>query len=106
VPHESTLQGIRQNLCILLVEFVEQTVLDTASKPSSEPASKTSLLSLTAEERVTMKRIRSRLLACEKGSSHLHAVGSKSEGSHDSARVSNSTCGDNGELYGIDDLRH
>ena len=106
MPHECTLKWVRQDLYILLVEFVEQAVLNAASKSSSEPASKGSLLRLTAEERLTMKRVRSRLFAREKGGSHLHAFGSESEGSHDSARVSNSACGDDWEPHGIDDLRH
>jgi hypothetical protein len=92
------LKWVRQDLYILLVEFVEQAVLDAASKSSSEPASKSGLLRLAAEECLTMKRVRSRLLAREKGGSHLHAFRSKSEGCHNSARVSNSACGDDREL--------
>jgi hypothetical protein len=53
-----------------------------------------------------MKRARSRLLGRDKGGSHLHAFGSKSEGCHNSARISDSACSDDGEPHGIDDLRH
>jgi hypothetical protein len=53
-----------------------------------------------------MKRVCPRLLACEKGSSHLHAFGSESERCHNSARVSNSARGDDGKFHGIDDLWH
>jgi hypothetical protein len=61
VPHECTLKWVSQDLYIILVEFVEQAVLDAASESSREPASKSRLLSLTAEDRLTMKRVRSRL---------------------------------------------
>ena len=98
------MQWVRQDLYILLVEFIEQAVLDAAGKSSSEPTSKSGLLGLTAEECLAMKHVRSRLLAREKGRSHLHAFGSESEGRHDSARVSNSSCGDDREPHGIDDL--
>ena len=50
MPHERTLKRIRENLNVLLVEFVEQAVFDTASEPSREPASKSGLLPC-AEER-------------------------------------------------------
>ena len=39
-------------------------------------------------------------------SSHLHAFRPQSEGSHNSARVTNSACGDDREPHRIDDLRH
>jgi hypothetical protein len=44
VPHECPLKRVRQDLDILLVQFVVQSVLDAASKPSREPASKSCLL--------------------------------------------------------------
>src|SRR6202012_6026838 len=106
VPDERTLQWIRQDLHVLAVQFVEQAIPDPASKSSSEPAGKSCLLSLATEDRLPMKRARSRLLACEKGRPHLHAFGSKSECCQDSARVSNSACGPNRELHGIHYLRH
>ena len=106
MPHERTLKRVRQDLYILLVQFVEQPVLDAASKSSREPASESSLPGLPAEERSTMKRTRSRLFAREKGGPHLHAFGSESNSCHDAARVSNSTCGHNREFHGVDDLRH
>ena len=106
MPHECTLKWVRQDLYVLLVEFVEQAVFDAPRKSSGEPPRESGLLSLTAEERRTMKRIRSRLLARKEGGSHLHAFSSESEGCHNSTRVSNSACGDDGEPHGIDDLRH
>src|ERR1700761_6998423 len=106
MPHERTLKWIRQDLHILLVQLVEQAILDAASKSSSEPASKSCLLSLTTEDRLPMKRARSRLLAREKGRPHLHAFGSKSKCCQDSARVPNPSRCNNGELHSIHYLRH
>src|SRR5712664_821192 len=48
--HVCTLKWVRQDLCIFLVEFIEQPVLDAARKSSSEPTSKSGLLRLAAEE--------------------------------------------------------
>src|SRR5580658_4774165 len=106
MPHERALKWIRQDLYILLVEFIEQAIFDAASKSSSEPASKSSLLSSTAEERLKMKCASARFLACEKDGSHLNAYSSESKGCHDAPCVSNSARGDDGVLHGIDDLRH
>ncbi len=106
MPHEYPLQWVRKDLDILLVEFVKKAILDAAAKSSGESASKSGLTGLTAEECLTMKRARSRLLAREEGSSHLNAFGSKSEGCHDSAGISNSAGGDDRELHSIDDLRY
>jgi hypothetical protein len=69
------LKWVSQDLYILLAELVDQAVLDAASKSSSETASKSGLPSLSAEERLTMKHVRSRLLAREKGGSDLYAFG-------------------------------
>jgi hypothetical protein len=48
------LKWIRQDLSILLVEFIEQAVLDGAGQSSSEPTSKGCLLRLAAEESLAM----------------------------------------------------
>jgi hypothetical protein len=104
VSRERALKGVRENSHIWLVELIEEAVLNAASKSSRESTSKSGLFRLPAENGLAVICVRSRFLACEKSSSHLDAFRSEGEGSDDSARISNTTCGDDRELYGIDYL--